>query len=275
MSSSKLLEFLNCEQLDRDIFRGESKDFRSGQVYGGQVFGQAVRAAMQTVQEGRHIRSAHAYFLRRGDVNTPIIYRVQRSLDGSRVSSRRVEAIQNGLEIFILSASFHDPEDGLDYAEKADLPIDLLSEDTDALMENFSDHALSQYADFFILNEEQRTNPLSLQMWIKAKHKLPNDYDANCAVLSFISDMVPMPSTVLPHFKKYTTFLEYRDKIIMSSIDHTIWFHRPLCADDWFFYDCKVQSTSGARGLSFGKVYQQDGTLVASISQEGLLRTQD
>ena len=268
--SESLLDFMKCEQLDRDLFRGQSRDLKTGQVYGGQVLGQAIRAAYNTIDDDRRIHSAHAYFLLRGDVTAPIIYEVDRSLDGGSFSSRRVVAIQHGRQIFHLSASFQRPEQGLDFFRATDLPIDSLGKaikNGPPKISNFQ----SEYLDVYRLSNAQKTDQLAVQMWIKTKEIMPEDPDCHTSVLAYISDMGLLGSTVTPHDISRQDIIS-GGKIMMASIDHAIWFHRPFRADDWFFYDCRVQSTGNGRGFANGKVYLQDGTLVASTAQEGLLR---
>jgi len=268
--SESLLDFMQCEQLDSDLFRGQSRDLKTGQVYGGQVLGQAIRAAYNTIDDDRRIHSAHAYFLLRGDVDAPIIYEVDRSLDGGSFSSRRVVAIQHGRQIFHLSASFQRHEEGLEYYREVDMPLDSLAvsiENGPPKLSNFQ----SEYLDVYHLSDSARTDDHSVQMWIKTKEAMPKDPDCHTSVLAYISDMGLLGSTVTPHNLSREDIIS-GGKVMMASIDHAIWFHRPFRADEWFFYDCRVQSTGNGRGFAHGKVYLQDGTLVASTAQEGLLR---
>lgn len=267
---TSLLDFMTVEELDRDLYRGQSRDLKTGQVYGGQVLGQAIKAALHTVDPDRHIRSAHAYFLLKGDVDAPIIYEVDRSLDGGSVSSRRVVAIQHGRQILHLSASFQKDEEGLDFMHQAPVPYDKL-EAILAQDKPRRKHFQADYLDVVKLPPAEATAPNSIQLWIKTKEKLPDDREAHNSVLAYISDMGLLNSSLVPHG------LERRgrpdeQKLIMASIDHAIWFHRPFRADDWFFYDCRAQSTSGGRGLSRGSLYCPDGTLFASTTQEGMIR---
>ncbi|MBT8115051.1 MAG: acyl-CoA thioesterase II [Arenicella sp.] len=267
---SGLLDFMSVEQLDRDLYRGQSRDLKTGQVYGGQVLGQAIKAALQTVDPERHIRSAHAYFLLKGDVGAPIIYEVDRSLDGGSVSSRRVVAVQHGKQILHLSASFHKEEKGLDYKPEADIPVDVLeaalSQDLPSVL-----HFQAQYLDVYYLSDGETTHPGAMQLWIKTKEKMPDDREAHNSVLAYISDMGLLHSTLVPH-GLHNKGTPGNRGVIMASIDHAIWFHRPFRADEWFFYDCHVISTGGGRGLAQGRLYTRDGTLFASTCQEGLLR---
>jgi len=270
-SRNSLLEFIDCEELDLNLFRGQSKDFKYGQVYGGQVLGQAIKAAYGTVEEGRTIHSAHAYFLKRGDVDAPIIYEVDRSLDGGSFSSRRVVAIQHGRQIFHLSASFQKAEEGLEYFEKSVPPIEALN----AALANPTTCLHSDQAEFFdihYLSEEQVTKANSIQYWFKTKNSLPDSLSCHQSVLAYISDMGLLRSSLVPHSDFQAASTKAKPNLILASLDHAIWFHRPFRVDQWMFYDCHVQSTSNARGLSFGHIYTQDGTLVATTTQEGLIR---
>lgn len=265
-----LLDFMSCEKLDRDLFRGQSKDLKTGQVYGGQVLGQAIKAASATVPEDRHIRSAHAYFLLKGDVNAPIIYEVDRSLDGGSISSRRVVAIQHGRQILHLSSSFHREEQGLDFKPEVKLPLHTL-ESARSLEQAELPHFQADFLDVYTLKDSEATAPNSMQLWIKTKERLPDDPQAHNSVLAYISDMGLLHSTLVPH-GRHSVGTPGNRKMILASIDHAIWFHRPFRADEWFFYDCRAVSTGGGRGLSQGRLYCPDGTLFATTTQEGLLR---
>ena len=268
--SSSLLDFMSCEKLDRDLYRGQSKDLKTGQVYGGQVLGQAIRAALQTVEPERHIRSAHAYFLLKGDVEAPIIYEVDRSLDGGSVSSRRVVAVQHGRQILHLSASFQKDEQGLDYMPQVQLPITAL-EAFLASSQPAPKHFQADYLDVFYVDELDKTEPNSIQLWIKTREKLPDDQQIHNSVLTYISDMGLLSSTLVPHGLHKKVKADNR-RMIMASIDHAIWFHRPFRADQWFFYDCRVISTGGGRGLGEGRLFTREGILFASTAQQGMLR---
>ena len=267
-----LLEFMNCERLDDNLFRGQSKDLHTGQIYGGQVLGQAIHAAQKTITEERTIHSAHAYFLRRGDVNAPIIYEVDRSRDGASFASRRVVAIQHGHPIFNLSASFQKDEPGLEFFHRASTPVAAL--DAAIAEDRLSEEEFqSEFLHSYILSEEEKTAPNSFQMWIKTKQALPEGQDAHCSVIAYISDMGLLLSAFVPHnATKKRGLGAGLENMVTASIDHAIWFHRPFRADDWFFYDCRAESTGNSRGFGHGRVYTKDGTLVASSSQEGLLR---
>lgn len=271
MSISRLMDFISSERLDVNLFRGESRDFNTGQVFGGQVLGQAIKAAYSTLEDDRFIHSAHAYFLLRGDVDAPIIYEVDRSLDGGSFSSRRVVAIQHGRQIFHLSASFQKPEQGLEHYSKGVPPIDALH----AALEAKIPEQHTFQADFFdvhFLPDDKVTCENGLQFWIKAKEPLPDDIQSHHSVLGYCSDLGLLAAVLVPHNSMNHDMETRHAKFLLASLDHAIWFHRPFRADEWLFYDARVQSTSGGRGLAYGKIYSKDGTLVASTSQEGLMR---
>lgn len=270
-SNSRLLNFINCEALDKNLYRGQSKDFKTGQVFGGQVLGQAIKAAYETVDETRSIHSAHAYFLLRGDVDAPIIYEIDRSLDGGSFSSRRVVAIQHGRQIFHLSASFQKKEQGLEHFRKWVPPVDVLNsalEEKVPANHNFQ----SEFFDVHYVPDDQVSTPETLQYWMKAKERLPDDQECHHSILAYISDMGLLQATLGPHDLNEPDLQKRHQQVIMVSLDHAIWFHRPFRIDDWLFYECRVQSTNNGRGLAFGRIYDKQGTLVASTSQEGLIR---
>ncbi|MEO0367541.1 MAG: acyl-CoA thioesterase domain-containing protein [Pseudomonadota bacterium] len=270
-STNPLLEYMSCERLDRDLFRGQSKDLNTGQVYGGQALGQAIKAAQHTVDPARRIHSAHAYFLLKGDVDAPIIYEVDRSLDGGSFSSRRVVAIQHGRKILVLSASFQTHEEGLEFAPTYQPDVSILKK---AIAEDrlSKDSFQTEFLDIYYLSDEETNDPKALQFWVKTKETLPDDVDAHNSVLAYISDMGLLHSTLKPHQMHDGSPSEQRDTLVMASLDHAIWFHRPFRADEWFFVDCHAQSTGNGRGFSRGNLYCPDGTLFASTSQEGLFR---
>ncbi len=269
--SNNLLDFLNCEPLDKNLFRGQSRDFKTGQVFGGQVLGQAIKAAYQTLDDDRHIHSAHAYFLLRGDVDAPIIYEVDRSLDGGSFSSRRVVAIQHGRQIFHLSASFQKQEQGLEFHRNWVPPIDALHQALEHAAPA-AHHFQSEYFDVHNLPRDQVSEPDTYQYWLKAKQALPNDQQCHNSALAYFSDMGLLMSSLVPHTSDKQSLQDKARTLIIASLDHAIWFHRPLRVDEWLFYSCKAQSTGNGRGLAFGRVYSEDGILVASTSQEGLIR---
>jgi acyl-CoA thioesterase II len=277
--SIKLVEFLRTKQIAENTFRGESRDLGTPQVYGGQVLGQAIHAAQMTI-EGRSIHSAHAYFLRRGDFNQHIDYQVELSRDGGSFSARRVEALQHGRPIFNLSASFHKTEDGMEYSEKFMMPpgpdeTEVSQEELDRI--NLRSNILfdSAFSIRPVKVPQLKENP-RIQFWIKTAEKLPNDEATQHAVLAYISDFGLLAAATIPHgYMPRTGAEKTKRKLMMASIDHAMWFHRPFRMDEWHLCSNSPISTSGARGLAQGRVFNQAGQLVASTSQEGLIRQLD
>ena len=276
---SDLLHILELEQLEVNLFRGESRDIGSPQVFGGQVLGQALNAASRTV-EGRQCHSLHAYFLRPGDFNAPIVYDVDRSRDGKSFTSRRVVAIQHGEQIFHMSASFQVEEQG----EEHETPMpEVLPPEAVTDLESYAGQrpdCLPQFAQrFFEHTRPVEFRPLQLpnfldptprppvkSVWFRTVDKVPtNDPVLHRCLLAYISDYNLLDTAVLPHGA---------DGLLMqmASIDHAVWFHRPFRVDDWLLYATESPSASGARGLSRGAIYSRAGQLVASTAQEGLMR---
>jgi acyl-CoA thioesterase-2 len=269
------------ERLEVNLFRGQSRDTGSPQVFGGQVLGQALKAASATIEGGRVVHSLHAYFLRRGDFTKPIVYSVDRSRDGGSFSARRVVAIQDGEQIFICSASFQEPETGLEYQAtipKVPGPDELkpFAKPTGADLEKLPDK-LKRWLNIerpFEFRPVQSYNPLApkatepvRQVWIRAVDKLPDDDALHRCLLAYISDYWLLDTSTMPHGASFL-----RGNLIMASIDHAIWFHRPARVDEWLLYSLDSPSSSGARGFARGALYTRDGVLAASTAQEGLIR---
>jgi acyl-CoA thioesterase-2 len=269
------------ERLEVNLFRGQSRDTGSPQVFGGQVLGQALMAASATIDGGRVVHSLHAYFLRRGDFTKPIVYSVDRSRDGGSFSARRVVAIQEGEQIFICSASFQEPETGLEY--QATIPrvpgpeeLKPFAKPTGADLEKLPDK-LKRWLNIerpFEFRPVQSYNPLApkatepvRQVWIRAVDKLPDDDALHRCLLAYISDYWLLDTSTMPHGASFL-----RGNLIMASIDHAIWFHRPARVDEWLLYSLDSPSSSGARGFARGALYTRDGVLAASTAQEGLIR---
>lgn len=274
-----LMRVMTLERLEHDLFRGQSRDIGSPQVFGGQVLGQALVAATATV-ENRLVHSLHAYFLRRGDFNLPIVYEVDRAWDGKHFATRRVIAIQNGLQIFNMSASFQLPEQGLDHqAPMPSVPGPESLVDLDTYYRAALPHAppalrraLEQKRPFEFrpvhppdLSDAQSA-PLK-DVWFKAVGTLPDDEALHRGLLAYVSDYHLLDTALRPHPVKLGS-----PKLIIASIDHAMWFHRTLRVDDWLLYHIDSPSASGARGFTRGSVFSRDGRLVASAAQEGLIR---
>jgi len=276
-----LQQQFELERLEVNLFRGQSRDTGSPQVFGGQVLGQALKAASATIDDGRVCHSLHAYFLRRGDFTKPIVYSVDRSRDGGSFSARRVLAIQDGEQIFICSASFQTPEPGLEYQEPAPKvpPPEELKPFAKPSPQELAKlpEKLRRWLEIerpFEFRPVQPYNPLApvacepvRQIWMRAVDKLPDDDALHRCLTAYMSDYWLLDTATMPHGSSFL-----RGNLIMASIDHAIWFHRPGRVDDWLLYCLDSPSSSGARGFARGSLYSRDGVLVASTAQEGLLR---
>ena len=278
-----LIALLTLERIEENIFRGDSRDIGSPQVFGGQVLGQALSAAQHTV-EGRVAHSLHAYFLRRGDINAPIIYEVDRARDGGSFSNRRVVAIQHGRPIFNLAASFQRPEVGLEH--QADMPevpgpdglkdltevaSDLLEKIPLKMRRYLTDKRPFEFRPVrpFNFTEPEKLPPVK-HVWIRAVDELPRDQALHQNLLAYVSDYELLSTATLPHGLVFG-----RGTIIMASLDHALWFHRSFAVDQWLLYSMDSPSASGVRGFSRGQLFTEDGVLVASTVQEGLVRIVD
>ena len=274
-----LLQLLQLEALEVNLFRGESRDIGAPQVFGGQVLGQALTAAAATV-EGRVVHSLHAYFLRRGDCNAPIIYQVDRSLDGHSFANRRVIAIQHGAQIFNMTASFQVQENGFDHqlAMPNVPPPESLPDPAPpaALLAKLPDKVRRFFGqprpfEFRMVQPVDYLNPRPAapmrQIWVRAVGPLGDDEMLHRRLLAYVSDFFLLDTATLPHG---TSFL--KASLIMATIDHAMWFHRPLRLDDWLLCAMESPSASGARGFARASIFARDGRLVASAAQEGLIR---
>ena len=275
-----LINLFDLEQIDNNIFRGESRDIGTPQVFGGQVLGQALSAACSTVDQ-RVVHSLHAYFLRPGDVNAHIVYQVEHARDGRSFSNRRVIAIQHGKQIFNMTASFQIPEPGMEHQASMpdvpgpdgipDLPVAKPGE-IEKLPKKIQ-RFLQHRRPFFVRvvprgdGEIQRLEPVKY-VWMKAIEPLPDDPAMHQRLLAYISDYQLLATATLPHGDLDVM----RDNLQMASLDHAMWFHRPCRVDQWLLFALDSPSASGARGLARGQVFGQDGILFASTAQEGLIR---
>ena len=277
-----LLALLELEPLEVNIYRGYNRDLGTGRVFGGQVFAQALVAARRTVDEPREAHSVHGYFLRAGDLKAPIVFFVDRPRDGGSFTSRRVTAIQHGEAIFHLSASFHVAEEGLDHqGVMPEMPmpdslrpeLEVLRERVDTLPESLRG-VLTQDRpiDFRTIPPEHlATGPYPRRAaWFRTISPLPDDQIVHQAILAYASDYGFLPTSLLAHGVSY-----YDPRLQIASLDHTLWMHRPFRADEWLLYVMDSPSAAGARGFVHGSVYTQDGTLVASVAQEGLIRLRE
>lgn len=281
---SELIDLLSLERLEDNLFRGQSRDIGTRYVFGGQVLGQALSAAqatMDSVDEPRSAHSLHAYFLRAGDIEHPIVYLVDRTRDGGSFSVRRVTAIQHGQPILFLAASFQHAEDGAEHQLSMpevpgpeDIePAPALSPEQMARLPSKVQRWLSRQGPFEFrhvyprdeLNPPKR--PPYQQVWFRLNEKVGDAPELHRALLAYASDFHLLGTATFPHGISY-----FQPNVQMASLDHALWFHRPFRADDWLLYSLDSPSAQASRGLARGLVYDRHGRLVASTAQEGLIR---
>ena len=274
-----LIQLLDLEAIEVNIFRGRSPAVKRQRVFGGQVAGQALVAAARTVDAGFHVHSLHAYFLRPGDTTVPILYEVDRLRDGKSFVTRRVVAIQHGRPIFNLSASFHIAEhDSFDHQDTmpAGIPEPTSLPDFKERWKEWADVMGDDYhrdrpidtrnCDWSPIDRKTALPPRQ-NVWLRADGVLPDDPVLHACVVTYASDMTLLDTTILPH-----AVGALEDSIFMASLDHAMWFHRPFRADDWLLYVQSSPSASGARGFAQGSIFTSDGQLAISVVQEGLIR---
>ncbi len=280
-----LVQLLALEKIEENLFRGQSQDLGWGTVFGGQVLGQALSAAVQTVPAERQVHSLHGYFLRPGDVSRSIVYDVDRIRDGSSFTTRRVVAIQNGHAIFNLAASFQVVEDG--FLHQDAMPVvpapesvrteqEVIASSVERLPTFLRDRALS--ARPF----EQRTVPMGppgqdpfapppqagrRMVWLRTAERLPDDPALHRYLLAYASDYSFVTTALLPHGVTWLT-----PGMQIASLDHAMWYHQPFRVDEWLLHVMDSPVAHGARGLVRGQIFTQDGRLVESSTQEGLIR---
>jgi acyl-CoA thioesterase-2 len=277
----ELIALLRLEPLEDNLFRGESRDIGTHRVFGGQVLGQALSAAQQTVDPERSAHSLHAYFLRAGDIAKPIVYNVERARDGSSFSVRRVVAIQHGQPIFNCSVSLQVTEPGVEHQ----LPMPMVPKPDDlpsgpqippeqlALIPAKLQRWLTMRGPFEFRRVHPRDElnpgkqPPYQQVWFRLTDRVPDDAVLHRAMLAYASDFHLVGTTTFPHGISYL-----QKNVQMASLDHALWFHRPFRVDEWLLYSCDSPTAQGARGLARGMIYAEDGRLIASTAQEGLIR---
>jgi acyl-CoA thioesterase-2 len=276
-----LLQTLDLEQLEENLFRGVSPQVGWQRVFGGQVIGQALVAAQRTVAADRFVHSLHAYFMRTGDPSVPIVYEVDRIRDGGSFTTRRVVAVQHGAAIFALSASFQAEEAGLDHQiapPTVPQPETLMGEAE--MKAAFLAHAPEAVRRYWEQPRPIEIRPVSLKhyisrekqepvqhVWIKATGPVPDDRHIAAAVLAYVSDMTLLDTSLRAHGTSI-----FDRSLQVASLDHAMWFHRPFRLDDWLLYTQDSPSTSGARGMNRGSIFDRSGNLLASVAQEGLIR---
>ncbi|MGZ5389885.1 MAG: acyl-CoA thioesterase [Aeromicrobium sp.] len=282
-SLEEIVALLDLEQLEVGLYRGRQPESSSlKRVFGGQVAAQALMAAQLTVPGDRYVHSLHLYFILGGDPGIPIVYDVEVVRDGGSFNTRRVAARQHGAIIFYMTASFQKREDGWDHQDR--MPVVPPPEETTPLSDIIQTHGSrrqsagwrEEWAAFdmrFIGDNREPDDPqrafvpVCQRLWFRADGTLPDSPNVHNAAFTYISDFSLLGAALAPHGQIIGS-----PNVQAASLDHTIWFHRPIAADQWLLYDQTSPSASGARGLSTARVFAQDGTLVATVAQEGLIR---
>ncbi len=280
---TELLQLLQLERLEEGLFKGESENLGLPQIYGGQVLGQALSAARYTVDEERSVHSFHSYFLYPGDPEKPLIYDVEKLRDGRSFSTRRVKAIQNGRPIFYLTASYHGEVPGFDHQDSMpDIagPENYVSETElikpiahllpEKLCQTFCGEKAIEMRPVVVTDplRPQKIEPKQY-IWFKANGDLPHDNNLliHQYLLAYASDWGFLTTALHPHGVSLLT-----PQFQVATIDHSIWFHRPFKMDEWLLYAIESPTACNSRGLVRGEIYTQDGRLVASSVQEGVMR---
>lgn len=281
-SLEEIVDLLDLEQLEVGLYRGRQPESSSlKRVFGGQVAAQALMAAQLTVPDERHVHSMHVYFILGGDPRIPIIYDVENVRDGGSFNTRRVAARQHGEIIFYMTASFQKHEEGWDHQDA--MPIVPPPEDATPLSDiiklrgaqyetdwkrEWAAFDMRYVGDNRLPDDPQRAFvPVCQRLWFRADGMLPASSNVHNAAFTYISDLSLLGAALVPHGQFIGS-----PSVQPASLDHTIWFHRPIAVDEWLLYDQTSPSASGARGLCTARVFAQDGALVASVAQEGLIR---
>ena len=277
----ELLRLLKLEEIEENIFRGDSQDLGFGNVFGGQVLGQALSAASRTVSRSFSAHSLHGYFMRPGDAARPIVYTVDCIRDGKSFITRRVVAVQKGRAIFSMSASFHKNEEGFDHQslmpaikgpKGLESELDMARRLSDRIPKPIIDKLLCEKPiEIRIVNPLDPFDPKPLPpekyLWFRARGKLPEDTALHRYMLAYASDFHLMTTALYPHGRTF-----WSPDVQAASLDHALWLHRDFAMDDWLLYVMKSPSAAGGRGMSTGAIFTRDGRLVASVAQEGLIR---
>lgn len=277
----ELRSVLELERIEDNLYRGQSYRTPWGRVFGGQVLAQAIHAAQLTVPDDRVLHSMHAYFLLAGDIEMPIVYDVEHVRNGGSYTTRRIKAIQKGRPIFTMEASFQIPEEGLSHSIK--MP-DVPSPDGLLNDQQLGEELKEVSPQLYRLTRSERpiecrpTRGLDQYLkpegesrqhiWIKARGTLSDSDRTHQVALTYVSDYNLLATALLPHWA-----LVSKQKVFMASLDHAMWFHRPFRMDEWLLYSIESPSASSGRGYSRGDLFTRDGELVASVAQEGLIRT--
>ncbi len=275
---SQLLELLKLERLETYLFRGDSQSIGSKRVFGGQVLAQSLSAAMQTVDSDRYVHSLHAFFILPGDISKPIIFDVDPIRDGGSFTTRRVVAIQNGRAIFNMAASFQLKQKGFDHQlsmPKVKPPDELIN--WNQMVAKYGKNMPERFRKFLVWDRPLEFRPVEnpfeniktnqRNIWLRPFGEMPDDERSNSLVLAYASDYNLLTTSLLPHGQ-----LANFPDMTVASLDHAMWFHRPVKMDDWLLYSTDSPSASGGRGFTRGSIFDRAGNLVASVAQEGLIR---
>ena len=276
-----VINLLDLEEIEQNHYRATSPSDGWQRVYGGQVLGQALVAASRTVPDDRPAHSLHGYFLRAGDTEAPILYKVDRIRDGRSFTTRNVVAIQHGRAIFSMSISFQLIEEGLSHqAQMPEVPMPEELRDERELRADQAEQLPAEFRESFLRDRPIDFRPIDPQdllqprkrspqqyCWMKIRDPLPEDPQLHQCVLAYLSDWSLLDTSTYPHGLSFLN-----DQLQMASLDHAMWFHRPFRADDWLLYAQDSPSASGSRGLNRGQIFSRNGDLVASAAQEGLMR---
>lgn len=276
-----LSALLKLEVIEQGIYRGQSQDLGLPALFGGQVMGQALSAAQETIDKSRNVHSLHSYFLRPGDAKKPVVYEVENIRDGKSFSTRRIQAIQNGKAIFYMTASFQTPEEGFDHQDAMpNVPgPDNIPSHSDFIRANQA-YIPESVREIYLAEKPIEIRPVEqynwlnpeksaakCNMWIKANGILPDDLRIHTYMLAYTSDFHFLPTSLMPH-----GITHWQKNFQIATIDHAMWFHRPFRFDDWLLYSTESPSASSGRGLVRGQIFNRQGELVASTMQEGVIR---
>ena len=277
----ELLKLLKLEVIEQGIYRGQSQDLGFRALFGGQVMGQALSAAQETIGSDRFVHSLHSYFLRAGDASKPVVYEVEDLRNGASFSTRRVKAIQNGNAIFYMTASFQQAEAGFSHQDSMPTVLgpdgipsysDFIAEHQDALPKTMREKFLAEkpieirpVQNYNWLKPEKTDS--NCHIWFKTNGSLPDDLRNHSCMLAYASDFHFLPAALLPHGVSHLL-----PNFQIATVDHAMWFHRPFRFDDWLLYCIDSPSASNGRGLVRGQIYNRQGELVASTMQEGVIR---
>ncbi|MES2987104.1 MAG: acyl-CoA thioesterase II [Pseudomonadota bacterium] len=277
-----LTTLLDVEEIDTDLYRGPRQPGGVGRVFGGQVVAQALQAAQRSIGDDKSAHSLHAYFMRPGDEDHPIIYRVVRDFEGRSFANRRIIAMQKGQPILNMTASFHLPAEGLHHQEKMpDVPMPETLRSERELRDEVQDQIPEKFRRFFLRTRPieirpvaprnwfrpEKIDPAIQHSWFRVAGPLPDDPALHRAMLTYATDMTLLGTCMLPHG------IPWMDgNVQTASLDHAVWMHEPFRFDEWLLYSADSPWSGHSRGFNRGRIYSQDGRLVASVAQEGLIR---